>query len=239
MIIISNNQTIVIDIVAKLKDEVSGNSNALNAAFSSTQSSANSLNNSINATSQSATNLAATANSAQTSATGLAGGLDGAQRSTTNLGNSANRTRTSTDRFTTSMRRTEQQAQRLTRDRWLMRLDMVDRSAQSIQKVTNSIGNISNKTFSFTMKMTDLATKPLQGLMKLASNPIVAFGSVAGVSVGIKDTIDTFGNFEQTMANVHAITKSSPKDFKELRDTAMHLGENTVFSANEAAQGMT
>lgn len=137
------------------------------------------------------------------------------------------------------MRRTEQQAQRLTRDRWLMRLDMVDRSAQSIQKVTNSIGNISNKTFSFTMKMTDLATKPLQGLMKLASNPIVAFGSVAGVSVGIKDTIDTFGNFEQTMANVHAITKSSPKDFKELRDTAMHLGETTVFSANEAAQGMT
>lgn len=237
--IISNNQTIVIDIVARLKDEVSGNINALNAAFSSTQSSANSLNNAINATAQSAASLAATANSAQTSATGLAGGLDGAQRSTTSLGNSTNRTRTSTDRFTTSMRRTEQQAQRLTRDRWLMRLDMVDRSAQSIQKVTNSIGNISNKTFSFTMKMTDLATKPLQRLMKLASNPIVAFGSIAGVSVGIKDTIDTFGNFEQTMANVHAITKSSPQDFKELRDTAMHLGETTVFSANEATQGMT
>lgn len=239
MIIISNNQTIVIDIVARLKDEVSGNINALNAAFSSTQSSANSLNNSINATAQSAASLAATADSAQTSATGLAGGIDGAQRSTTSLGNSTNRTRTSTDRFLASMRRTEQQAQRLTRDRWIMRLDMVDRSAQSIQKVTNSIGNISNKTFSFTMKMTDLATKPLQGLMKLASNPIVAFGSVAGVSVGIKDTIDTFGNFEQTMANVHAITKSSDQDFKELRDTAMHLGETTVFSANETAQGMT
>lgn len=255
--IISNNQTIVIDIVARLKDEVSSNINTLlsvlntnlssaqnsvnglSNAFSSTQISVNSLNNTITTTTQSAASLGTTANSTQASATGLAGGLDGAQRSTTSLGNSTNRTRTSTDRFTTSMRRTEQQAQRLTRDRWLMRLDMVDRSAQSIQKVTNSIGNISNKTFSFTMKMTDLATKPLQGLMKLASNPIVAFGSVAGVSVGIKDTIDTFGNFEQTMPNVHAITKSSDQDFKELRDTAMHLGETTVFSANEAAQGMT
>lgn len=242
----ASNQTIVIDITARLKDETSNNINklistlnSLGNTVSNTQVNIDTVNRAITTTTQSAASLGATANSTQASATGLAGGLDGVQRSTTSLGNSTNRTRTSTDRFTTSMRRTEQQAQRLTRDRWLMRLDMVDRSAQSIQKVTNSIGNISNKTFSFTMKMTDLATKPLQGLMKLASNPIVAFGSVAGVSVGIKDTIDTFGNFEQTMANVHAITKSSVSDFKELKATAMHLGETTAFSANDVAQGMT
>lgn len=267
----AKNQTIVIDIVARLKDETTDNINAilsvlnnslnsvqnsvddLNNALSGTQANINTLNHTITTTTQSTDNLGNTANSTQNniddldtsiedtrhSATELAGGLAGAQRSTANYGNTTNRTRTNTDRFRDSMRRTEQQAQRLTRDRWLMRLDVVDRSAQSIQKVTNSIGNISNKTFSFTMKMTDLATKPLQGLVKLASNPIVAFGSIAGVSVGVKDTIDTFGNFEQTMANVHAITKSSPEDFKELKDTAMHLGETTVFSANEAAQGMT
>jgi len=176
---------------------------------------------------------------AQASANGLSNSINGVQRGMAGLGSSMNGTRNSSDRFLESMRRTEEQAQRLTKDRWLMRLETVDRASQSIEKVTNEVAKFSDKTFNFTMKITDLATKPLQGLVKLASNPIVAFGSVAGVTVGVKDTIDTFGNFEQTMANVHAITKASDEDFNELKDTAMHLGETTVFSANEVAQGMT
>lgn len=89
--IISNNQTIVIDIVARLKDEVSSNINTLlsvlntnlssaqnsvnglSNAFSSTQISVNSLNNTITTTTQSAASLGTTADSTQASAAGLAG----------------------------------------------------------------------------------------------------------------------------------------------------------------------
>ncbi len=211
----SDSQTIVIDIVARLKDETTANVNNL----------VNTLDGSLN--------------SAQTSANGLSNSLKGTQRGMAGLGSSVNGTKNNTDKFLESMRKTEQQAQRLTKDKWLMRLETVDRASQSIEKVTNEVAKFSNKTFNFTMKMTDLATKPLQGLVKLATNPIVAFGSVAGVTVGVKDTIDTFGNFEQTMANVHAITRATQADFEELKQTAMHLGETTVFSATEVAQGMT
>lgn len=253
----ADNQTIVIDIVARLKDETSANiatlvnnlNNGLNAAqtsvnnlnttFSTATVNVDTLNQAITTVQQNTDTLGNTASSTQNDINGLSDSFNGAQRNAAGLGTSINNTRTRSDRFVASMRRTEQQAHRLTRDRWIMRLEAVDRTAQSISKVTNSVSKFANKTFSFTMKMTDLATKPLQGLFKMAANPIVALGSVAGVTFGVKDTVDTFANFEHTIANVRAITKSSMSDFKELRETAMHLGETTVFSAAEVAQGMT
>ncbi len=49
----------------------------------------------------------------------------------------------------------------------------------------------------------------------------------------------TFAGFEQQMARVRALTGASDKNFKRLSDAAKRLGEQTVFSASQAAEAMS
>lgn len=137
------------------------------------------------------------------------------------------------------MKKTEKQVRDLTKDKWTINLQVMDKSADALYRANEAIKGISNKTFNFTMKMTDLATKPLRGLFNMGVNSMKTFADISGVSFGLKDTISTYQNFEQTMANVRAITRSNDTEFKELTQTAKELGKTTVFSSSEVAKGMT
>lgn len=55
----------------------------------------------------------------------------------------------------------------------------------------------------------------------------------AGVASGIAGA-----NFEQQMAQVHAVTNANMADMKRLSDTALHEATITRFSATQAAEGM-
>lgn len=71
----------------------------------------------------------------------------------------------------------------------------------------------------------------------------------AGKTLTTRVTIPTVGvgtavvkmssDFESAMSKVKAISGTSGKDFNSLRDKAKELGETTVFSATEVANGMT
>lgn len=68
------------------------------------------------------------------------------------------------------------------------------------------------------------------GLTAGLTAPIVAFGAAA---------MKTGTEFNDSMSKIQAITGATGGDLKKLRDMAIDLGSTTMFSAKDAADGMT
>ena len=65
----------------------------------------------------------------------------------------------------------------------------------------------------------------------------LAAGLVAGF--GFKQAIDIIEGFEKEMAAVRAISGATEEQFQQLSATARELGATTIFSARQAAEGLT
>ncbi len=139
-----------------------------------------------------------------------------------------------------------------------------DMASKGIQNVAAAGKKIAGKVWTVTLKAADLVTAPFKKIVSLIANPIAGAAAFAGISLGAADTINTFKDFEQGMANVKAITGTAAdknlagviqaaKDmgisFQDGSDatetsmniltaTAKHLGETTMFSAAQAAEAM-
>ena len=102
------------------------------------------------------------------------------------------------------------------------------RTAQSEAKTAsgNIVTTMSNGLKSAGSKMTSAG----KTLTATVTTPIVG----TGVAV-----IKMSSDFESAMSRVKAISGTSGKEFDSLRDKAKELGETTVFSATEVADGMT
>jgi len=91
------------------------------------------------------------------------------------------RARGSSDRLGDSIRRTQEQAERFGRTRAQADLSVRDRATGTVGKVMDSLRNIGGKTFSFTIKALDYATKPLRSLLGFATSfKGIVTGFVAG-----------------------------------------------------------
>lgn len=66
---------------------------------------------------------------------------------------------------------------------------------------------------------------------------MVAASVAAATPLALSTTV--FAGFEQRMARVRALTGATGKDFTRLSDEAKRLGEQTVFSASQAADAMS
>lgn len=113
-----------------------------------------------------------------------------------------------------------------------------DMASKGIRNVANAGKKIAGKVWTVTLKAVDLATAPFRKVLGLIANPIAGAAAFAGVSLGVADTINTFKDFEQGMANVRAISGATGEEFDELTATAKRLGETTMFSAAQAAEAM-
>lgn len=113
-----------------------------------------------------------------------------------------------------------------------------DMASKGIQSVANAGKQIAGKIWTVTLKAKDLVTAPFRKIWNLVSNPITQMVTFAGVSLGAADTIGTFKDFEQGMANVKAISGATNAEFDRLNETAKRLGENTMFSAAQSAGAM-
>lgn len=93
--------------------------------------------------------------------------------------------------------------------------------------------------------------KALQAGLAKAQQQLQAFGdgvratglqlAAAGVAAALPfaASTKTFAEFEKTMSRVQALTNASTADFAKLNQKAKDLGEETVFSATQAAQAMS
>lgn len=64
----------------------------------------------------------------------------------------------------------------------------------------------------------------------------LAIGTLAAVGVGL--AVSKFAEFDKAMSGVQAATHESTENMGKLRDAALEAGQETVFSASEAAQAI-
>ena len=119
-----------------------------------------------------------------------------------------------------------------------MKATLKDMASKGLQSVASAGKKIAGKVWTVTLKAVDLVSAPFKKVWGLISNPITQMAAFAGVSLGVADTINTFKDFEQGMANVKAISGATGEEFDALKETAKKLGESTMFSAAQAAEAM-
>lgn len=101
-----------------------------------------------------------------------------------------------------------------------------------IQFVISAIDN-----FSSTFDKLDSVQKQAAGVAKAVGAGMMAVGTstAAGLGMAIKTTAD----FEKAMSRVGALSGATDSELAKLTKTAEQLGATTVFSASEAAEGMS
>lgn len=100
-----------------------------------------------------------------------------------------------------------------------------------------------------TLKLKDDFTKPLgraeKGIGSFGSSAKKLTGIVAGIGLGAmatgfaKDVAKTGISFTESMSQAAAVTGATGTELESLRDIAMKMGEDTVFSASESADAIS
>lgn len=96
----------------------------------------------------------------------------------------------------------------------------------------------------FIENMAQEAAIKLQNRLQNVSETIRGVGTaVTGVGVGIAgvlgSAVKTTADFDKEMSRVRALSGATEAEFQKLRQAAIQLGADSVFSASEAAQGMS
>lgn len=115
-------------------------------------------------------------------------------------------------------------------------MEVKDAVSPAISKITSTVKGFAGKAWTTTLRVADMATAPIRGVLNLLKNPILQAGAVLGVSVGFKDTVDTFSNFEAAMSQVKAISGASGAEFDQLTAKAKEMGASTKFTATQSAE---
>jgi TP901 family phage tail tape measure protein len=120
----------------------------------------------------------------------------------------------------------------------------LDKISAPIAKIKTKLGTL-GKGAGSALKGANMAVdKGIAGMGKF-SNAIGIAGavSVAGLGLALRDTIDEGANFERTMvfaaAQFPGMIKQGTKEFDNLSAAARKVGDETEFSSQDAAEGLT
>lgn len=120
----------------------------------------------------------------------------------------------------------------------------LDKISAPIAKIKTKLGSL-GKGAGAALKGANVAVdKGIAGLGKFSDAiGVGAAVSVAGLGLALKDTIDEGANFERTMvfaaAQFPGMIKQGTKEFDALSAAARKVGDETEFSSQDAAEGLT
>lgn len=134
--------------------------------------------------------------------------------------------------FDKSNQRTQDRLNQMNRTKYQVVLDALDRASGVIGKVSSGARSIAGKTYSFTMKVLDLATAPLRGIWNLATSVQGAILGATGAFAGIYKPMQMAGDFEQTQIAFETMLKSADKANKFMQD-ASAFANKTPFEFPE------
>lgn len=140
-------------------------------------------------------------------------------------------------KFEKSAEKTQRSLSKWAKEKYEVLLEAKERITPVLRTIGSGIRNFTGKTWRVTMKAVDLVTAPVRGILNVLKNPVFQVGAVLGVSVGMKDTIDTYKDFEAAMSQVSAVSGATGSDLDKLTEKAKVMGANTKFTATEAAEG--
>lgn len=104
--------------------------------------------------------------------------------------------------------------------------------------VAENIGNFLASMERFNTALAKSESR-VQRFSERARRTATALAAVSGAVTGLGlVSLRAFGNFEQSMARVRAITSATDTEFAALTETARRLGAETQFSAGQAADAL-
>ncbi len=139
-------------------------------------------------------------------------------------------------KFDESADKTQKSLSKWAKEKYQVLLEAKDRISPILSSVGRGMKSFSGKAWNVTMKAVDLVTAPVRGILNLLKNPIFQAGAILGVSIGLKDTIDTYKDFESSMSKVKAISGASEEEMDKLTEKAKQMGATTKFTATESAE---
>jgi len=110
-----------------------------------------------------------------------------------------------------------------------IKLDKLNGDVQSVKTKLDQIGNKSKE-------VSNTSSKSLSKGFNIAK--LAGVAAFAAITMAIKGAIDIAGTFEQSMANVASVSKSTEAEFQALNNAAMEAGETTRFTASQAADAL-
>ncbi len=165
--------------------------------------------------------------------------LETLRRAASKAGSSTDKARESVTKYDKTQEKTQRRLAKWVKQKHAILLEAKERISPVLSKLGIRLKNITSRTWKITMRAFDLVTSPVRGIINLLKNPLFQAGAVLGVSIGLKDTIDTYKNFEATMSQVKAISGATGTEFDKLNAKAKEMGAATKFTAAETAEAFT
>lgn len=162
--------------------------------------------------------------------------LGKAGKETDKLGESADRAKKKVSKFDEAAEKTQRSLAKWAKEKYEVYLEAKEMVTPVLQSLGHRIKGIAGRTWHVSMRVIDLATAPIKGILNLLKNPIFQAGAILGISIGLKDTVDTYKGFEAAMSQVKAISGANGAEFEELNAKAQEMGATTKFTATESAE---
>jgi hypothetical protein len=134
--------------------------------------------------------------------------------------------------FDKASQRTQERLEQMNKTKYQIVFDALDRASSIVGKVSSKARSIAGKTFSFTMKVIDLATAPLRALWNFATSIQGAILGATGAFAGIYKPMDIAADFEQTQIAFETMLKSAEKAQQFLKE-ASEFANKTPFEFPE------
>lgn len=161
---------------------------------------------------------------------------DKVKSSTDQMSTSAKKANDEVTKFDRSAQKTQKSLLSWAKEKYSVLLEAKDKISPILSTIKGGLTSFGRKTWSVTMKAVDLATAPIRGVINLLKNPILQVGAVLGVSIGLKDTIDTYKDFEAAMSQVKAVSGATGSEFDKLTAKAKEMGATTKLTATQSAE---
>lgn len=159
------------------------------------------------------------------------------------LGDEADKTGQKTKRASEHVSEYDKQAQKTektladwAKQKYEILLEAKDKVTPLLSTLGSGLRGFAGKSWGVTMRAVDLVTSPVRGILNVLKNPLLQAGAVLGVSIGLKDTIDTYKDFEAAMSQVQAISGATDSEMGRLTGKAKEMGASTKFTAEESAE---
>lgn len=140
-------------------------------------------------------------------------------------------------KFDKTAEKTQRSLNKWMKEKYEVYLEAKERVTPILRTLGGGLRKFSRGTWHVTMKAKDFVTAPIRGILRLLRNPLFQVGAVLGVSIGLKNTIDTYKDFEAAMSQVSAVSGATGSELDKLTQKAKEMGSTTKFTAKEAAEG--
>lgn len=139
-------------------------------------------------------------------------------------------------KFDKAMEKTQRSMAAWLKEKYEIAMEVKDKVTPVLNMIKSGIKGIAGKAWSVTLRAKDFVTAPIRGALNMLKNPVVQAGAMLGVGIGVKDTVDTFKDFEAAMSQVKAVSGATEAEFTQLTAKAKAMGASTKFTATESAE---